>query len=126
MRAAHCWLISSVSREPCLTKLLCLPRQLVAVKAKRRDTYSTSRTKFARIDSDHSALNAMLRRAARRLSSSVKAQRNEAIQKRRDARLKTINTPYVEPSVDARYFRTLSSAVLIVSKVPQNLQSMFS
>jgi hypothetical protein len=33
---------------------------------------------------------AMLRRAARRLSSSVKAQRNEAIQKRRDARLKTI------------------------------------
>ena len=44
----------------------------------------------------------MLRRAARRLSSSVKAQRNEAIQKRRDARLKTINTPYVAPSVDAR------------------------
>ena len=44
----------------------------------------------------------MLRRAARRLSSSVKAQRNEAIQKRRDARLKTVNTPYVEPSVDAR------------------------
>ena len=44
----------------------------------------------------------MLRRAARRLSSSVKAQRNEAIQKRRDARLKTINAPYVAPSVDAR------------------------
>ena len=44
----------------------------------------------------------MLRRAARRLSSSVQAQRNEAIQKRRDARLKTVNTPYVEPSVDAR------------------------
>ena len=44
----------------------------------------------------------MLRRAARRLSSSVKAQRNAAIQRRRDARLKTVNTPYVAPSVDAR------------------------
>ena len=44
----------------------------------------------------------MLRRAARRLSGSVKAQRNAAIQRRRDARLKTVNTPYVAPSVDAR------------------------
>ena len=44
----------------------------------------------------------MLRRAARRLSSSAKAQRNAAIQRRRDARLKTVNTPYVAPSVDAR------------------------
>ena len=43
-----------------------------------------------------------MRRAARRLSSSVKAQRNAAIQRRRDARLKTVNTPYVAPSVDAR------------------------
>ena len=44
----------------------------------------------------------MLRRAARRLSSSAKAQRNAAIQRRRDARLQTINAPYVAPSVDAR------------------------
>ena len=69
----------------------------------RRDTRPPSRVEAA-----HASIRPETKAerccAAPRAASAAasKAQRNAAIQKRRDARLKTINTPYVAPSVDAR------------------------